>query len=118
MGSGILFTYPQIATIAGLHGMLVYTISSALPLLAFAYLGPKIRKACPNGFVLTEWVRQRYGIVTGLFLSFLTLVTLFLYAVAELSAVGEIVNTLTGLNPIAPIIVECAVTTIYTCKSG
>lgn len=72
MGSGILFTYPQIAVIAGIHGLLVYALASALPLLLFGYLGPKIRKACPEGFVLTEWVRQRYGIIGGLFLSFLT----------------------------------------------
>ena len=40
LGSGILFTYPQIATIAGVQGLVVYSLSSALPLLVFAYLGP------------------------------------------------------------------------------
>jgi hypothetical protein len=36
--------------------------------------------------------------------------------VAELSALQQIVNTLTGLNGLPAVIVECAVTTIYTCK--
>ena len=40
LGSGILFTYPQIATIAGVQGLVVYALASALPLLVFAYLGP------------------------------------------------------------------------------
>ncbi|KAL7818687.1 hypothetical protein V8C44DRAFT_318721, partial [Trichoderma aethiopicum] len=53
-----------------------------------------------------------------LYLSFMTLVTLFLYMVAELSAVGQVVNALTGLDGLPVIIVECAVTTIYTCKSS
>ena len=36
--------------------------------------------------------------------------------VAELSALQQIVNALTGLNGLPVVIVECAVTTIYTCK--
>lgn len=72
LGSGILFSYPEISTIAGVQGLVVYTLSSSLPLLVFGFLGPVIRKKCPEGFVLTEWVRQRYGIVTALYLSLLT----------------------------------------------
>lgn len=37
--------------------------------------------------------------------------------VAELSAVQQIVNLLTGLNGLPVVIVECAVTTIYTCMA-
>lgn len=74
LGSGILFTYPEIATIAGVQGLVVYGLASALPLLVFGYLGPIIRRKCPEGFVLTEWARQRYGIVAGIYLSILTYV--------------------------------------------
>lgn len=118
LGSGILFSYPELATIAGVQGVVVYALASALPLLVFAALGPMIRRKCPDGFVLTEWTRNRYGTVAMLYLSFMTLVTLFLYMVAELSAVGQVVNALTGLDGLPVIIVECAVTTIYTCKSS
>ncbi|CAN8100577.1 unnamed protein product [Discula destructiva] len=118
LGSGILFSYPELATIAGVQGVVVYALSSSLPLLIFAYLGPIIRKKCPEGFVLTEWVRQRYGVITGLWLSFLTLVTMFLYMVSELSAIGQVVNTLTGLDPLPVLIVECVVTTVYTSLGG
>lgn len=86
--------------------------------MIFAYLGPIIRKKCPEGFVLTEWTRQRYGLVTALYLSFLTLVTMFLYMVAELSALQQIMNALTGMNGLPMVIVECAVTTIYTSLGG
>ncbi|KAM0260926.1 hypothetical protein ACHAQJ_002546 [Trichoderma viride] len=114
LGSGILFSYPQLATIAGVQGVVVYALASALPLLIFAALGPMLRRKCPDGFVLTEWTRERYGTVAMLYLSFMTLVTLFLYMVAELSAVGQVVNALTGLDGLPVIIVECAITTIYT----
>ncbi|KAL7822773.1 hypothetical protein V8C26DRAFT_425727 [Trichoderma gracile] len=118
LGSGILFSYPELATIAGVQGVVVYALASALPLLVFAALGPMIRRKCPDGFVLTEWTRNRYGTVAMLYLSFMTLVTLFLYMVAELSAVGQVVNALTGLDGLPVIIVECAVTTIYTSLGG
>lgn len=117
LGAGILFSYPELATIAGIQGVIVYALASALPMLVFGALGPIIRRKCPEGFVLTEWTRQRYGTVTMLYLSFLTLVTLFLYMIAELSALGQVVNALTGLDQLPVIIVECIVTTIYTCES-
>lgn len=72
LGSGILFSYPQVATIAGIQGIVVYALSSSLPLLIFGYLGPIIRKQCPQGFVLTEWTRQRYGVIAAIYLSVLT----------------------------------------------
>ncbi|KAF2000782.1 hypothetical protein P154DRAFT_522372 [Amniculicola lignicola CBS 123094] len=118
LGSGILFTYPQIATICGVQGLIVYALASALPLLIFGYLGPIIRRKCPEGFVLTEWTRQRYGAVAGLFLSLCTLITIFLYMVAELSALQQIITALTGLNGLPAVIVQCAVTTIYTSIGG
>ncbi|KPM45109.1 hypothetical protein AK830_g1504 [Neonectria ditissima] len=118
LGSGILFAYPQLATIAGVQGMVVYALASALPILAFGFLGPVIRRKCPEGFVLTEWTRQRYGTVAMLYLSFMTLVTLFLYMVAELSAIGQVVTALTGLDGLPVIIVQCVITTIYTSLGG
>ena len=115
LGSGMLFSYPELATLAGVQGVVVYALASGLPLLVFAALGPIIRRKCPEGFVLTEWTRQRYGVVTALYLGFMTLLTLFLYMVAELSAIGQVVNALTGLNGLPVMIVQCAITTIYTC---
>ena len=36
--------------------------------------------------------------------------------VAELSALQQIINALTGLKGLPAVIVECMVTTAYTCK--
>lgn len=118
MGCGILTTYPEISTIAGLQGLIVYALSSSLPIMLFAFAGPAIRKRCPDGFVLTEWVKHRYGIAAQLYLSFFTVVTMFLYLVAELGAVQMAIESLTGLNALPCLIVECVVTTIYTFFGG
>jgi Na+/proline symporter len=98
--------------------VVVYALSSGLPLFIFAALGPIIRRKCPEGFVLTEWTKQRYGIVTALYLGGMTLLTLFLYMVSELSAIGQVVSLLSGLNGLPVMIVQCVITTIYTCKSA
>ena len=43
------------------------------------------------------------------------LITIFLYMVAELSALQQIVTDLTGLDGLPVVIVQCVITTIYTC---
>ncbi|TGZ80453.1 hypothetical protein EX30DRAFT_359054 [Ascodesmis nigricans] len=118
MGSAILFTYPEIGTLAGVQGVVTYAACSALPLMIFPVLAPMIRKKNPEGFLLTMWVRERFGTLASLYLSFLTLATMFLYMVAELSGVGQVINTLTGLDPLPVIIVEVVVTSIYTALGG
>lgn len=118
MGCGILTTYSQIANLAGLHGLLVYTILGSLPILGFAAIGPLIRKKCPEGFIFTEWVRKRFGVVTALYLSFFTCLTMFLFMIGELSALSGAIETLTGLDALGAVIMECAVTTLYTSYGG
>lgn len=118
MGCGILTTYAEIGNLSGLHGLLVYTVSGAIPIVGFAAVGPVIRRRCPRGFVLTEWVRHRFGVVTCLYVSFFSCLTMFLFMIGELSALSSAVETLTGLNPLGAVIVECAVTTIYTSFGG
>nr|POE54455.1 hypothetical protein CFP56_41393 [Quercus suber] len=47
-----------------------------------------------------------------------SLATIWLYMVAELSALQQVVSLLTGLNGLPAVIVECAVTTAYTAAGG
>ncbi|KAL7271717.1 hypothetical protein RUND412_005508 [Rhizina undulata] len=100
MGSSILFAYPDIGTIAGIQGAVVYAATSALPLLAFPLLVPILT------FILTVWVQKRYGIIASLHLSVFALGTMFLYIVAALSALQQVIVALTGLDGLAVVIVE------------
>jgi hypothetical protein len=75
MGSSILFSYPEIGTIAGVQGSITYAACSSLPLMIFPLLAPIIRRRLPDGFVLTMWVREHFGAVAGLYLSFLSWVS-------------------------------------------
>lgn len=118
MGCGILTTYTQIANIAGIQGLLVYVLAGSLPIFLFSFLGPMIRRRCPDGFVLTEWCYQRYGPIMALCLSAATVLTLYLFMVSELTAVGSAISALTGLSHTPCIVVEAIVTTIYTSMGG
>lgn len=118
VGCGILSTYPQVANIAGLQGLLVYALAGGLPMFLFSFFGPIIRRKCPHGFVLTEWVFQRFGTITGLYLSACTILTLYLFMVSEVASLQYAYNTLTGLDALPPIIVQCVVTSIYTAVGG
>lgn len=118
MGCGILSTYPQVANVAGLQGLLVYALAGGLPMFLFSFFGPMIRKRCPDGFVLTEWVFWRFGKITGLYMSACTILTLFLFLVGEVAALQYAINTLTGLNALPAVIVQCFITSVYTSVGG
>ncbi|SCV00445.1 LAME_0G09780g1_1 [Lachancea meyersii CBS 8951] len=118
VGVGALSTFPKIANVDGLQGLLVYALSCGLPMFLFAFLGPRIRKKVPDGFVLTEWVFQRYGYVCGLYMSACTILTLFLFMVSEIASLKYCIETLTSIKALPVIIVECVVTTIYTSFGG
>ncbi|QLL34942.1 hypothetical protein HG536_0H03170 [Torulaspora globosa] len=118
LGCGVLSAYPQMANIDGLHGLLVYALASGLPMFVFALLGPMIRKRTPNGFVLTEWVFHRFGLLTGWYLGACTILTVFLFMVSEIASLKFAVETIAGIKALPVIIVECVVTTIYTSIGG
>ena len=42
---------------------------------------------------------------------------MFLYMVAELSALKGVIESLTGIDGLPVVIVQCVVTTIYTCEA-
>ncbi|SCV03891.1 LAMI_0H11782g1_1 [Lachancea mirantina] len=118
LGCGVLSAYPQIANIDGLQGLLVYALAGGLPMFLFAFFGPQLKKRAPEGFVLTEWVFQRYGKVCGLYLSACTILTVYLFMVSEIASLKYAIETLTNIKALPVVIVECIVTTIYTSIGG
>lgn len=118
MGVGILTAYSQISNIAGIHGLLTFVLMGTSAVVLFSFFGPIIKRRCPEGFVLTEWCSRRFGPIMALCLSAATVFTLYLFMVAELSAIGDAITALTGIDSTPCVVVECIVTTIYTCIGG
>lgn len=118
LGCGVLTAYPQIANIDGLQGLLVYALAGGLPMFLFAFFGPLLKKKTPHGFVLTEWVFDRYGRACGLYLGACTILTVYLFMVSEVASLKYAIETLTTMKALPVIIIECVVTTIYTAIGG
>ncbi|RUP49885.1 Sodium:solute symporter family-domain-containing protein [Jimgerdemannia flammicorona] len=118
MGVWILFSLPEIATITGLQGVIVYTFACVVPIPIFAWLGPMIRRKSPKGFTLTAYMLKRFNRVLHAFISIMSVIYMACYMVSELSALGQTLNLLTGLDPLAPIIVVSLLTSIYTAYGG
>lgn len=62
MGAWILFSPAEAgAAFGGLAAVIGYAIGSALPLLVYTRVGPRVRELIPRGHSLTEYVYARYG---------------------------------------------------------
>ncbi|CAG8551145.1 11705_t:CDS:2 [Funneliformis caledonium] len=118
IGSSILYAYPEVGTMAGLLGVFMYAIGSVVPLFVFAWLGPLIREKSPEGFTLTQFTLERFGRINQIYISLMSMAYMFSYMISELSAVGNIINLLTGLEKYAPVIMIAIITTIYTGYGG
>lgn len=71
MSSSLLFAYPQMGVIpdAGLLGLFAYAFATTAPIFCFAFLGVYIRRTCPDGFTMAEYVRRRFGWPVGVLLA-------------------------------------------------
>ena len=96
MSSSLLQAYPQMTLVpgAGLFGLGAYAFSTIAPLWAFAFFGPLIRRYCPDGFTLAEFVRRRFGWPIGIFSALVFLGFMFCFMIVELNTYSVIVRTI------------------------
>ena len=120
MSSSLLFGYPQLAVIpnAGILGLTAYCFSTVAPLWAFAYLGPLIRRVCPDGFTLSEYIRRRFGWPVGVLSAVIFVGFMFCFMLVELNTYGSAVQTLGGVNPTVAALIVALSTPIYTAYGG
>lgn len=102
MGSSVLMSYPEIGTIAGVQGALTYAASSALPLFVFPVVAPLVRKKVPEGFILTMWVKERFGIIVSLYLTLLSYGPILHIPLAYLTNTGWVLCSSTWLQNYLP----------------
>nr|CAG8598444.1 8515_t:CDS:2 [Entrophospora candida]CAG8633027.1 9683_t:CDS:2 [Entrophospora candida] len=118
LGSSSLYAYPEVGTLAGILGVFMYAFGSVISLFVFALFGPYIRKKCPEGFTITEFVLKRFSIVNQIYISLMSLAIMLCYMISELSAVGSILLELGSFDPKLSIITIAVVTCLYTTYGG
>lgn len=128
MGGWILFNPPEAgSTFGGITAILGYCFGTAAAALAFAVVGPRLRKIMPWGYSLNEYVRYRFQSQggRGLFAKPLywlvvavMLLYMFVYMTAELTAVVQALKQLTSLPSLETALSIMLVIFLYTAIGG
>lgn len=118
MGAWVIFAAPETGFNFHWWGVFGYAIASTFPFLVLIFLGPEVRKNYPTGFCLTDWVLERFGRPTQLYVALISVFYMWIYLVAELTSMGGLVNTFAGLDPLTAVIPVALVTMLYTMAAG
>ena len=104
LGAWILFSPSEAGTWSGINGILGYSFGQALPFVAFAFIGSRIRELMPAGHSVTEFVKYRYGSLGHSFVAIISIFYMLVFLCAELTGissaanlVGDIPNWITAL---------------------
>lgn len=117
-GAWILFSPAETGTWAGLVALVGYGVGQAAPLVAFAILGPRMRRLMPNGHSLTEYVWHRYGPAVYLFALGVIVFYMFVFLSAELTGIAQAVHLLAGTPLVLTALVVGLLTVAYTAYGG
>ncbi len=96
LGTWILFGPASAATWGGIGAVTGYALGTAFPLFILIYLGKKFRNLFPKGKTLIEVVRLKFGKKLFKLILFLTIFYMFIFLIAELTAVSIFVNYISG----------------------
>ncbi len=97
MGSWIMFSPPEAATWGGIVAYGGYTVVQGVAIMAFALIGPRMRKIAPHGSSLTEFVYYRYGTAMYILVLVISIFYMSAFLCAELTGIALAVNVVTGL---------------------
>ncbi|MFB6172201.1 MAG: sodium:proline symporter [Haloarculaceae archaeon] len=98
MGAWILLSPAEAgAAFGGLSAVVGYAVGSALPMLAYVALGPRIRELIPEGHTLTEYALARYGPAMYGFVLFVSGFYMFVFLASEMTGVASALHVLAGI---------------------
>jgi SSS family solute:Na+ symporter len=97
MGVWILFSAPEAAAGFGIGAVVGYAIGEALPMVAYAWVGPRIREVIPDGHTLTEYAHARYGRAMYAFVVLVSALYMFIFVAAELTGIAGALALVAGV---------------------
>ena len=118
LGAWILFGPASAATWGGIGSVIGYSLGTAFPMIAFIFLGTKIRKVFPRGNTLTEFIYRKFGKNLFKLILILTIFYMFIFLCAEVTAVSMLVNYISGTPLWLTATLVIVSTLIYTLYGG
>ena len=96
LGAWILFGPASAATWGGIGSVIGYSLGTAFPMIAFIFLGTKIRKVFPKGNTITEFIYHKFGKNLFKLVLILVIFYMFIFLCAEVTAISMLVNYISG----------------------
>lgn len=93
LGIWILFAPPSSALFGGMASVIGYALASALPLLALAFLGTRLRELMPDASSLIEYTEVKLGVAYKNLLLVCSLFFMFIFLCAEMTAVAKVLES-------------------------
>jgi len=118
MGAWILFSPAEAATWAGLIAVIGYAVGQAVPIFAFAVLGPRMRRLMPQGHSLSEFVWFRYGKAAYSMVLAIMVFYMLVFLAAEMGAIARAVRAITDTPLMFTLILVGGSTLAYTVYGG
>ena len=118
IGVWILFSPAELAVRGGLAVILGYGIAQAAPLFAFYFLAPRIKQLMSQGHGITEYAWFRFGKATYILVLLITGFYMFIFLVAELTAVSLTFNLVAGIPLVFTALIVCLAVVGYTAYGG
>ena len=118
LGAWILFGPASAATWGGIGSVIGYSLGAAFPMMAFIFIGTKIRKVFPKGHTLTEFINYKFGKRLFKLILILTIFYMFIFLCAEITAVSMLVNYISGTPLWLTATLVIVTTLVYTLYGG
>jgi SSS family solute:Na+ symporter len=98
MGAWILLSPAEAgAAFGGLAAIVGYALGSALPMIVYAGIGPRIRQLIPEGHSLTEYAYARYGTVMYVYVLLVSIAYMFTFLAAEMTGITSALALVAGV---------------------
>ena len=97
MGVWILLSAPEAGASFGITAVVGYAIGEALPMLAYAKVGPRLRELFARGHSLTEFAHARYGDAMYGFVLVVSALYMFVFLAAELTGIASALSLVAGV---------------------
>jgi len=93
LGIWILFSPPSSALFGGMASVFGYALASALPLVALAFLGTRLRQVMPDASSLIEYTEVKLGKSYKNLLLVCSIFYMFIFLCAEMTAVAKVLES-------------------------
>ncbi len=118
MGVWILFSAPEAGAGFGIAAVIGYGVGEAVPMLAYAKLGPRIRELVPDGHSLTEYAHARYGTAFYAFVVAVSALYMFVFLAAELTGIASALSLVAGVPQYQTAVLVGGFVLAYTTYGG